>query len=98
MAAALRSAAECKQHRVANESIYSDKYLKQNANGTTTEVERRIRLNGDRSEMVIHFDSHGVKIVVWHVVHNAQGRLLHLDEKFRRTGDSTTWPPEGYGF
>ena len=81
---------------MANETIYKDHRRHENSNGTTTEVERKIRRNGDRSEMVYYRDSNESNIVVWHVVHNAEGRQLHLHEKFRRAGDSTAWPPEGY--
>lgn len=81
---------------MANETIYSDDYTRQNSDGTVTKVERSIRLNGDCSEMVHLFDVDGSHLVVWHTVHNAENKQIHLDEKFRRAGCTATWPPEGY--
>jgi hypothetical protein len=81
---------------VANETIYWDDYRHENTDGTVTEVERSIRLNGDVSEMVHVVDSDGSHVAVWHVVHDAQGRLIHLDEKFMRLDSTLLWPPEGY--
>jgi hypothetical protein len=80
-----------------NPTVRRERILADNGDGTVTEVFRSIRQNGDRSEMVFYRESGGAKLLIWHVVYEAGGLLVHgPHEKFRGKGVETVWPPKGY--
>jgi len=80
-----------------NPTVRRERQLVDNGDGTFTETFRSIRENGDKSEMVFFRQANGIKNVIWHVVFDVAGVLVHgPHEKFRRPEDSTSWPPPGY--
>jgi len=63
---------------VANPTIY--RYPRQiihNPDGTVTHVERSLRRNGDLSIIVKMKDARGHHLVVYHLVYDMEGRLVH---------------------
>jgi len=63
---------------MSNPTIY--RYPRQvirNPDGTVTEVERNLRQNGDVSIIVKVKDSTGHHLVVYHLVYDSEGQLVH---------------------
>ncbi len=63
---------------MSNPTIY--RYPRQvirNPDGTVTEVERNLRQNGDVSIIVKMKDSTGHHLVVYHLVYDSEGQLVH---------------------
>jgi hypothetical protein len=80
-----------------NPTVRRERRVNRNRDGTRVEVFRSIRENGDVSEMVFFGEDDFAKRVIWHVVFDASGVMVHgPHEKYRRSGDTTDWPPPGY--
>jgi hypothetical protein len=74
---------------MANPTIY--RYPRQiihNQDGTLTEVERNLRQNGDISIIVKVKDASGHHLVVYHLVYDSAGRLVHGPHEITGSRDS----------
>jgi hypothetical protein len=80
-----------------NPTVRREREINRNEDGSVVEIFRSIRENGDASEMIFFREGNRIKRVIWHVVYDATGVMVHgPHEKYRRPGDETIWPPPGY--
>jgi len=77
-------------------TTYAERYRRHNQDGTSTEVKTQTSETGERVQFVWLRDRADSALVVWHVVYNVDGTIRHFHEKYRRPGETTAWPPEGY--